>query len=85
MLVRAFQSEHYVEFKLIYSYQLNVLDHPADMTFSLTESPWIRAGRQYSVRVSGSLAFETPDTHTGGLGLVDSYRKWYRGSKHDCS
>ncbi|EKM74620.1 hypothetical protein AGABI1DRAFT_116817 [Agaricus bisporus var. burnettii JB137-S8] len=29
---------------------LNVLDHPADMTFSLTESPWIRAGRQYSVR-----------------------------------
>ena len=31
--------------------QLNVLDHPADMFFSLTESPWIRAGRQYSVRV----------------------------------
>ncbi|KAF5375716.1 hypothetical protein D9615_009345 [Tricholomella constricta] len=30
--------------------QLNVLDHPADMTFNLTESPWIRAGRQYSVR-----------------------------------
>ncbi|KAF9547552.1 glycoside hydrolase family 27 protein, partial [Agrocybe pediades] len=29
---------------------LNVLDHPADMTFNLTESPWIRAGRQYSVR-----------------------------------
>jgi len=29
---------------------LNVLDHPADMYFSLTESPWIRAGRQYSVR-----------------------------------
>jgi len=29
---------------------LNVLDHPADMFFSLTESPWIRAGRQYSVR-----------------------------------
>ena len=31
--------------------QLNVLDEPADMTFSLTESPWVRAGRQYSVRV----------------------------------
>ena len=31
--------------------QLNTLDHPADMTFNLTESPWIRAGRQYSVRV----------------------------------
>ncbi|KAG5635709.1 hypothetical protein H0H81_010334 [Sphagnurus paluster] len=29
---------------------LNVLDHPADMFFNLTESPWIRAGRQYSVR-----------------------------------
>ncbi|KAF8634242.1 hypothetical protein AX15_001000 [Amanita polypyramis BW_CC] len=30
---------------------LNVLDQPADMLFNLTESPWIRAGRQYSVRV----------------------------------
>ncbi|KAJ2936875.1 hypothetical protein H1R20_g210, partial [Candolleomyces eurysporus] len=29
---------------------LNTLDKPADMTFTLTESPWIRAGRQYSVR-----------------------------------
>ncbi|GLB45186.1 putative alpha galactosidase A [Lyophyllum shimeji] len=29
---------------------LNVLDHPADMYFNLTESFWIRAGRQYSVR-----------------------------------
>ncbi|KAG6848836.1 hypothetical protein H0H93_013595 [Arthromyces matolae] len=29
---------------------LNTLDHPADMFFNLTESPWIRAGRQYSVR-----------------------------------
>lgn len=29
---------------------LNTLDHPADMFFSLTESPWIRAGRQYTVR-----------------------------------
>ncbi|KAF8068658.1 glycoside hydrolase family 27 protein [Lyophyllum atratum] len=29
---------------------LNVLDQPADMFFNLTESPWIRAGRQYSVR-----------------------------------
>ncbi|KAJ7253526.1 glycoside hydrolase family 27 protein [Mycena rebaudengoi] len=29
---------------------LNVLDEPADMSFNLTESPWIRAGRQYSVR-----------------------------------
>ncbi|KAF7319163.1 Alpha-galactosidase [Mycena chlorophos] len=29
---------------------LNTLDEPADMFFSLTESPWIRAGRQYSVR-----------------------------------
>jgi len=29
---------------------LNTLDHPADMFFRLTESPWIRAGRQYSVR-----------------------------------
>ncbi|KAI0322880.1 glycoside hydrolase [Amylostereum chailletii] len=29
---------------------LNVLDNPSDMFFNLTESPWIRAGRQYSVR-----------------------------------
>ncbi|KAJ8456849.1 hypothetical protein ONZ45_g18557 [Pleurotus djamor] len=29
---------------------LNVLDEPADMFFTLTESPWIRAGRQYTVR-----------------------------------
>ncbi|KAI0035971.1 glycoside hydrolase family 27 protein [Vararia minispora EC-137] len=29
---------------------LNTLDTPQDMTFQLTESPWIRAGRQYSVR-----------------------------------
>ncbi|KAL5531074.1 hypothetical protein ACEPAG_3950 [Sanghuangporus baumii] len=29
---------------------LNTLDEPTDMFFNLTESPWIRAGRQYSVR-----------------------------------
>ncbi|KAF9261422.1 glycoside hydrolase [Marasmius fiardii PR-910] len=29
---------------------LNTLNEPATMTFNLTESPWIRAGRQYSVR-----------------------------------
>ncbi|KAJ7610171.1 glycoside hydrolase family 27 protein [Roridomyces roridus] len=29
---------------------LNVLDEPADLFFNLTESPWIRAGRQYFVR-----------------------------------
>ena len=29
---------------------LNPYDEPKDMSFSLTESPWIRAGRQYSVR-----------------------------------
>ena len=40
---------------LITRTQINTLDEPADMFFSLTESPWIRAGRQYSVRVS--LAF----------------------------
>lgn len=32
--------------------QLNTLDEPADMFFKLAESPWIRAGRQYTVRVS---------------------------------
>ena len=31
--------------------QLNTLDEPADLTFNLTESPWLRAGRKYSVRV----------------------------------
>ncbi|GJE99579.1 glycoside hydrolase family 27 protein [Phanerochaete sordida] len=29
---------------------LNTLDEPASMSFNLTESPWIRAGREYSVR-----------------------------------
>jgi alpha-galactosidase len=29
---------------------LNTLDETSDMFFNLTESPWIRAGRQYSVR-----------------------------------
>ncbi|KAH9936696.1 glycoside hydrolase superfamily [Amylocystis lapponica] len=29
---------------------LNTLDDPATMFFNLTESPWIRAGRQYAVR-----------------------------------
>ncbi|KAF4564487.1 hypothetical protein EYR36_002423 [Pleurotus pulmonarius] len=29
---------------------LNVLDEAADMFFTLTESPWIRAGRQYAMR-----------------------------------
>ncbi|OCH87607.1 glycoside hydrolase family 27 protein [Obba rivulosa] len=29
---------------------INTLDEPQDMTFKLTESPWVRAGRQYSVR-----------------------------------
>ncbi|EIW55385.1 glycoside hydrolase family 27 protein [Trametes versicolor FP-101664 SS1] len=29
---------------------INTLDEPADLFFSLTESPWIRAGRQYAVR-----------------------------------
>jgi len=29
---------------------LNTLNEPSEMSFNLTESPWIRAGRQYSVR-----------------------------------
>lgn len=37
--------------------QINDLDEPADMFFSLTESPWIRAGRQYSVRVCHLYSF----------------------------
>ncbi|RDX52658.1 glycoside hydrolase family 27 protein [Lentinus brumalis] len=39
------ESENGTVFMLI-----NSLDKPADMSFNLTESPWIRAGRQYSVR-----------------------------------
>jgi len=35
--------------------KINSLDHPTDLAFNLTESPWIRAGRQYSVRVSSCL------------------------------
>ena len=34
--------------------QINTDSEPADMNFALIESPWIRAGIQYSVRV-GSL------------------------------
>ncbi|KAG9127803.1 hypothetical protein FRC07_008995 [Ceratobasidium sp. 392] len=29
---------------------LNTLDHPATMSFNLTETPWLRAGRKYSIR-----------------------------------
>ncbi|CAE6399424.1 unnamed protein product [Rhizoctonia solani] len=29
---------------------LNTLDEAAEMSFNLTESPWIRAGRKYSIR-----------------------------------
>ncbi|KAJ3514918.1 hypothetical protein NMY22_g14592 [Coprinellus aureogranulatus] len=39
------QSENGTVFML-----LNTLNEPADLFFTLTESPWIRAGRQYSVR-----------------------------------
>ncbi|KAF7312760.1 Alpha-galactosidase [Mycena indigotica] len=39
------QSENGTVFMLI-----NTLNEEADMFFNLTESPWIRAGRQYSVR-----------------------------------
>ncbi|KJA21424.1 glycoside hydrolase family 27 protein [Hypholoma sublateritium FD-334 SS-4] len=39
------QSENGTVFML-----LNTLDEPADMFFRLVESPWTRAGRQYSVR-----------------------------------
>ncbi|KAF9010268.1 glycoside hydrolase family 27 protein [Cyathus striatus] len=39
------ESENGTVFMLI-----NTLDQPTTMFFNLTESPWIRAGRQYSVR-----------------------------------
>ncbi|CAE6416490.1 unnamed protein product [Rhizoctonia solani] len=29
---------------------LNTLDEPAELSFNLTESPWIRAGRKYTIR-----------------------------------
>ncbi|KAF8551646.1 glycoside hydrolase family 27 protein [Imleria badia] len=29
---------------------INPLDEPADLSFNLSESPWIRAGREYAVR-----------------------------------
>ncbi|TFK64247.1 glycoside hydrolase [Pluteus cervinus] len=38
-------SSHGVVFML-----LNTLDEPATLSFNLTESPWIRAGRQYAIR-----------------------------------
>ncbi|KAF8659071.1 hypothetical protein AX16_001910, partial [Volvariella volvacea WC 439] len=37
---------------------INTLDRAADMTFTLTESPWIRNGRQYAVRVRSVGAYE---------------------------
>ena len=37
--------------------QINTFDAAATMFFQLTESPWLRAGRQYSVRVSLSVHF----------------------------
>ncbi|KAF8634224.1 hypothetical protein AX15_000991 [Amanita polypyramis BW_CC] len=47
---------------------INVLDHPVDMSFNLTESPWIRAGRQYHVRdlwthTDNGTAVRTIDVH----------------------
>ncbi|KAG6879430.1 hypothetical protein C0992_002696 [Termitomyces sp. T32_za158] len=62
---------------------LNVLDHPADMFFNLTESPWIRAGRQYSVRdlwthtdngtaVRNFTAFQVPPHGVVALLLTDA-------------
>ena len=41
-------------FEVITLQQLNTLETTSTMTFNLTESPFIRAGRQYSVRVSSS-------------------------------
>jgi hypothetical protein len=37
--------------KLTQGDQINTMDEPSDLLFFLTESPWIRAGRQYTVRV----------------------------------
>ncbi|KAG8216892.1 glycoside hydrolase family 27 protein [Butyriboletus roseoflavus] len=37
-------------FALLRQSRSTTLDEPASMFFNLTESPWIRAGRQYSVR-----------------------------------
>jgi alpha-galactosidase len=44
--------------------QLNTLNEPADMFFNLTESPWIRAGRQYFVRVCRFTVSHTSCTKT---------------------
>lgn len=42
---------------LKYAFQLNTLDTPSNLFFNLTESPFIRAGRQYSVRVRPHLMY----------------------------
>jgi alpha-galactosidase len=54
MLVRKVVNQSVVERKAhpVFLNKINSLNHPTDLTFNLTESPWIRAGRQYSVRVS---------------------------------
>lgn len=49
VLVRSFTMQVGAQSDL--PFQLNTLGEPADLAFNLTESPWLRAGRQYSVRV----------------------------------
>lgn len=54
--------------------QINTLSEPADMSFTLTESPWIRAGIQYSVRVgSPNLAPRVLFNVSLFVGLVDAH------------
>jgi alpha-galactosidase len=57
--------------------QINVLNKPADMFFTLTESPWIGAGRQYSIRVRCSISRLSISVLIASQGSLDSHRKRY--------
>lgn len=64
--------------------QINTLDKPATMSFNLTESPWIRAGRQYSVRVSQAFALQPSkrSIHSNiSVGSLDAHQQRYGRTK----
>ena len=52
------------------------------MFFNLTESPWIRAGRQYSVRVRRDLHYPRERTELiVAVGPLGSHRQWDRSAQ----
>jgi len=58
--------------------KINSLDHATDLAFNLTESPWIRAGRQYSVRVSPSSLSPLPPPTASPTPYINEHIPKYR-------